>query len=155
MSADSIFSLVYISEGTRSFKAQDLQQILTKARETNSKLGISGMLLFKAGDFLQVLEGDRERVMALFDMIVLDSRHRRVTVLFKGVSAQRDFPDWSMGFHDLDSPDTKKIPGFSDFLGTTLTTSDFVDTRRAKKLLLLFKEEKLLGSAHCAIQGRK
>ena len=94
-------------------------------------------------------------MMALFDMIVLDSRHRRVTVLFKGVSAQRDFPDWSMGFHDLDSPDTKKIPGFSNLLGTTLTTSDFVDTRRAKKLLLLFKEEKLLGSAHCAIQGRK
>lgn len=155
MSTESIFSLVYVSEGTHSYSAHDLQQILTKARETNSKLGISGMLLFKGGNFLQVLEGDREKVMTLFDKIVRDSRHHRVTVLFKGESEQRDFPDWSMGFHDLDSPDTKKIPGFSDFLRTTLTTSDFTDMRRAKKLLLLFKEEKLLGSAHCAIQGRK
>jgi hypothetical protein len=153
--ADSIFSVVYLSEGTRSFSGTDLQEILTKARKNNSKLGISGMLLFKGGNFLQALEGDREKVMTLFDKIAQDPRHKRITTLFKGVSAHRDFPDWSMGFHDLNSPDIKKIPGFSHFLHTTLTTSDFVDARRAKRLLLLFKEEKLFGSAHCAVQGSK
>jgi hypothetical protein len=80
MSEDGIFSVVYLSEGTRSFSEQDLQQILTKARETNSKLGISGMLLFKGGKFLQVLEGDREKVMTLFDQIAQDPRHNRVTL---------------------------------------------------------------------------
>ena len=57
--ADSVFSVVYLSEGTRSFSGKDLQEILTKARENNSKLGLSGMLLFKGGNFLQALEGDR------------------------------------------------------------------------------------------------
>jgi hypothetical protein len=155
MSADSIFSVVYLSEGTRNFSGKDLRELLAKARETNTKLEITGMLLFKAGNFLQVLEGDREKVLTLFEKIAQDQRHHRITVLFKGASAQRDFPDWSMGFHDLDSPDTKKIPGFTHFLRTTLTSSDFADARRAKRLLLLFKEEKLFGSAHCAIQGSK
>jgi hypothetical protein len=50
--ADSVFSVVYLSEGTQSFSGKDLQGILTKARENNSKLGISGMLLFKGGNFL-------------------------------------------------------------------------------------------------------
>jgi len=155
VSEEGIFSVVYLSAGTRRFSVPDLEQILTKARETNSKLGISGMLLFKGGNFLQVLEGDRGKVMTLFDKIAQDPRHNRITVLFKGVSAQRDFPDWSMGFYDLDSPDTAKITGFSPFLRTTLTTSDCLDARRAKRLLLLFKDEKLLSSAHCAVQGRK
>ena len=51
MSADSIFSLVYISEGTRSFKAQDLQQILTKARETNSRVGNLRDVIVQGGQF--------------------------------------------------------------------------------------------------------
>jgi hypothetical protein len=79
MGADSIFSVVYLSECTRSFSGRDLRELLTKAREKNSKLGISGMLLFKAGNFLQVLEGDREKVMALFDKIAKDPRHDRIT----------------------------------------------------------------------------
>jgi hypothetical protein len=60
-----------------------------------------------------------------------------------------------MGFHDLDAPDTIQIPGFSHFLRTSLTSADFEDAKRAKRLLLLFKEDKLLGSAHFAVQGGK
>jgi hypothetical protein len=100
-----------------------------------------------------VLEGEKETVLALFRKISLDKRHTRITQLFQGVSPARDFPDWSMGFHDLNSPDTKNIPGFTHFLSASLTTADFVDAKRAKRLLLLFKEEKLLGSAHVRVQG--
>ena len=151
--SDDVFSLIYLSEGTVDFSQQDLRELLTKARENNSALGVSGMLLFKSGNFLQVLEGDEETVLALFKKISLDTRHARIVPLFQGVSPRRDFPDWSMGFHDLNSPDTKNIPGFSYFLSTSLTTADFVDAKRAKRLLLLFKEEKLLGSAHVRVQG--
>ena len=150
-----IFSLVYVSEGNTTFSKKDLRELLTKSRENNSKLKISGMLLYKGGNFLQVLEGEKEAVLALYDKISRDQRHARITTLFQGVSTQRDFPDWSMGFYDLNSPETRAIPGFSDFLHTSLTSTDFADVRRAKRLLLLFKEEKLLGSVHCVIKGRK
>jgi hypothetical protein len=150
-----IFSLIYLSESTIDFSQQDLRELLTKARENNSRLGVSGMLLFKDGNFLQVLEGEKETVLALYKKISLDTRHTRITALFQSFSAQRDFPDWSMGFQDLNSPETTNIPGVTHFLATSLTTADFVDAKRAKRLLLLFKEEKLLESPHCVIQGRK
>ena len=51
-----IFSLVYVSEGNTTFSKKDLRELLTKSRENNSKLKISGMLLYKGGNFLQVLE---------------------------------------------------------------------------------------------------
>ena len=153
--SDDIFSLLYLSEGTVPFSQEDLRALLTQSLENNSKLGITGMLLFKGGNFLQVLEGNKEAVLTLYEKIAQDSRHARITTLFQGFSSHRDFPDWSMGFHDLSAPDTIGIPGFSHFLRTSLTTADFVDAKQAKRLLLLFKEEKLLGSSHCAVQGRK
>jgi len=150
-----IFSLLYLSESTVPFSKRDLRELLTKSRENNSKLGITGMLLFKEGKFMQVLEGHKESVLPLFEKISSDPRHSRITTLFQGTSSQRDFPDWSMGFYDLNSPDSLRIPGFSHFLHTSLTTAEFVDARRAKRLLLLFKEEKLLGPSHGRIPGHE
>ncbi len=150
-----IFSLAYLSEGTVPFSQADLRELLRKANENNSKLGITGMLLFKAGNFLQVLEGEQETVLTLYKRIAQDPRHTRPIILFQGIAPQRDFPDWSMGFHDLNSADTKSVPGFTHFLNTSLTSAEFSDAHRAKRLLLLFKEEKLLGSAHCLTQGSK
>ena len=138
-----IFSLLYLSGSTVPFTAKDLRDLLAKSRENNSKLGISGMLLFKGGNFLQVLEGKKETVVALYEKITRDPRHHQITTLLEETSTKRDFPDWSMGFHDLSSADTRSIPGFSHFLDTSLTSADFTDVQRAKKLLLLFKEEKL------------
>jgi hypothetical protein len=143
--SDELISLVYLSTAVVRFSAQDLVELLTKCRDNNSKLGITGMLLFKDGNFLQVLEGERGKVLALYKRIGKDSRHRRVTALSQGPITQRDFPDWSMGFHDLGADNTLRTPGFSPFLDTSLRAADFSgDPGRAKKLLLLFKEEKLL-----------
>jgi hypothetical protein len=150
-----VFSLLYLSESTVPFSKEDLRELLTKSRENNSQLGITGMLLFKGGNFLQVLEGRQETVMSLYEIIRRDSRHSQLTTLFQGTSSQRDFPDWSMGFQDLDAPGSIRIPGFSHFLHTSLTTAEFVDARRAKRLLLLFKEEQLLGSSHCLVKRSK
>jgi hypothetical protein len=61
------------------------------------------MLLFRAGNFLQVPEGERVAVLALYKKIAQDSRHDRITTVFQGVAPERDFPYWSMGFHDLDA----------------------------------------------------
>ena len=140
-------ALVYVSESVVPFSKENLSELLTKSRENNSRLGITGMLLFKDGNFLQVLEGEREKVHDLYQRIRRDPRHSKLTGLFEGSLTERDFPDWSMGFHDLGSPQTIRIPGSNHFLHTSLTTADLAsDPSRAKKLLLLFKENKLLSA---------
>ena len=146
-----LISLVYVSTSVTPFSTQDLLELLAKSRENNTSLGITGMLLFKDGNFLQVLEGDREKVHSLYQKIAEDPRHAKVVGLFEGACNQRDFPDWSMGFHDLRSAEAMNIPGSNHFLDTSLTAADFSsDASRAKKLVLRFKEGKLLTSKGAA-----
>jgi hypothetical protein len=136
-------SLVYVSTATIPFFRLDLRELLSKSRDNNAKLGITGMLLFKDGNFLQVLEGEREKVRALYQKIGEDPRHSNLATLFEGASDHRDFPDWSMGFQDLSAPETMNTPGYSHFLDTSLTAASLSsDPGRAKMLLLLFKETK-------------
>jgi len=143
----ALISLVYLSTAMVPFSKQDLLELLAKSRENNSKLGITGMLLFKNGNFLQVLEGEREKVRDLYHKIGRDPRHGKLIGLFEDSSTGPDFPDWSMGFHDLGSPQTMRIPGSNHLLDSSLTSADFAsDPSRAKKLLLLFKEDKLLSA---------
>jgi hypothetical protein len=146
--SEALISLVYVSEAAVPFSTEELFQLLAKARGTNKALGITGMLLFKEGNFLQALEGERDTVLALYKKIARDTRHQSVTTLSQTVITRRDFPDWSMGFHDLGASNTPKPAGYSAFLETMLTASHLSsDPGRAKKLLLLFKEEKLLAKS--------
>lgn len=149
--SQDIFSLVYQSTAAVQFSTQNLIDLLNKARQVNSSLGVSGMLLFKEGNFLQVLEGDQEAIVKLYAKIGTDFRHRNVITLSQSTLKERDFPDWSMGFHDLGIANASRPAGFSAFLETQLTAADFsIDPGRAKKLLLLFKDEKRAGKARSA-----
>jgi hypothetical protein len=53
-----MFSIVYVSSALKPFSKTDLLTLLEKSRENNTSLGISGMLLYKDGNFMQVLEGE-------------------------------------------------------------------------------------------------
>jgi hypothetical protein len=150
-STQSLTSLVYLSAATCPFSPLDLNELLARSRENNTVLGVTGMLLFKDGNFLQVLEGRKETVFALYEKIGRDPRHRNLTALSQGPITKPDFPDWSMGFHNLGSAAFSRPQGFTPFLETTLTMADFAaDPGRAKKMLLLFKDEKLLVKASSA-----
>jgi hypothetical protein len=61
--------------------------------------------------------------------------------MLQGRNEERQFPDWSMGFRDLNSPDVLATPGYHEFLNTPLTDKQFfVDSTRCQKLLLTFKK---------------
>lgn len=66
--------LVYVSSAVKLFSSAELQQLLRGARENNSSRDITGMLLYKDGNFMQVLEGEKEPVLALRDRISRDPR---------------------------------------------------------------------------------
>jgi hypothetical protein len=136
-----MFQLVYASSALRPFTELELRALLRKARQNNTKLDVTGMLLYKGGNFLQVLEGEQEVVTSLLTSIESDPRHKGVLVLLRRTSEQRDFPEWSMGFRDLANQDAANMPGYSDFMNIPLTGAEFSrDPNRCMKLLLLFKK---------------
>ncbi len=136
-----MFFLTYASSATGPFSEEDLALLLAQCRENNSALGITGMLLYKDGNFMQVLEGEEEAVRKLYAKIEGDPRHNGTIPLLRGHQEKRQFPDWSMGFRDLESPEVEKILGSNDFLNTPLTGREFSENpTRSQKLLLTFKK---------------
>jgi hypothetical protein len=104
------FQLCYASTATRTFTRNDLLELLTQARAHNAKEGITGLLLFQDGHFLQVLEGEMDKVRALFKRICEDQRHSQVALLFEELVSQPQYPDWSMGFQAFDGTELMEFP---------------------------------------------
>jgi Sensors of blue-light using FAD. len=48
-----MFFLVYVSSATRPFSREDLRVLLETCRKNNAELGVTGMLLYKDGNFMQ------------------------------------------------------------------------------------------------------
>ncbi|MFM7429455.1 MAG: BLUF domain-containing protein [Flammeovirgaceae bacterium] len=105
------YHLVYISY---AIPPSDEAELLNQARNHNKKEEITGMLLHVNGKFIQVLEGDQRKVKQLYHRIENDERHKRVTLLLEGESANRIFDKWSMGFKNLSDTDFKNLSGFQD-----------------------------------------
>lgn len=114
-----MLSIVYVSFSTVPFSDAELDALLEKSRANNTRDGISGMLLYRDGDFLQVLEGPEDAVRATFHRISLDNRHGRVMVLDHSQVEERSFPDWSMGFRRVKRSEAPA--GFVDFFDRTFS----------------------------------
>jgi len=98
-----MYQIVYTSSANRDFTAADLGELLRGAQRHNKNVGVTGMLVFHDGTFLQALEGENRAVNEIFARIHGDSRHRDVIVLHRGHGPeQRVFGDWPMGFADFD-----------------------------------------------------
>jgi hypothetical protein len=106
-----MLQLVYVSTATAPLSEVSLRALLAFARTRNAARGVTGMLLYQSGVFLQVLEGDRATVEATFAKIELDRRHRDVVTLWHGDIESRNFGDWSMGFVDVGAA-AMALPGF-------------------------------------------
>ena len=100
-----MFNLVYASTAKNPLSDNELRSWLHPYREKNVRLGITGLLLYKHGAFMQALEGEEDTVRALYATICRDPRHHCIITLVAMPVAKRHFPDWSMGFENLDGTD--------------------------------------------------
>ena len=72
---DSMMQMAYMSFATRQFKMDvdnNVNAILEEARANNSEAGITGLLVYRNGVFVQLLEGEKEVVQRVLGKILLD-----------------------------------------------------------------------------------
>jgi hypothetical protein len=74
-----------------------IESILSQSREHNPASGITGILCYGGGIFLQAIEGGRMQVSELFGHIQCDARHKDVVLLQFEEILERRFGGWSMG----------------------------------------------------------
>ncbi|MBP0480910.1 BLUF domain-containing protein [Sagittula salina] len=86
---------------TRLTDAQ-LDQLMMTEYALNSRIGLTGLLLYKSRSFFEVLEGPQAALDATLDRIFRDPRHFKMKVLLRTPAERRRFEGWSMGFRRLD-----------------------------------------------------
>ena len=89
--------LMYASRANAPMSEQELSLILKQSRDHNPAEGITGLLCYNDGVFLQLLEGGRNAINARYKHIVSDSRHHDLILLVYEEIGERKFAGWSMG----------------------------------------------------------
>ena len=74
-----------------------IENILTQSRHYNPTCGITGILCYGGGIFLQAIEGGRMAVSELYGHIQRDVRHKDVVLLHYEEISERRFGGWTMG----------------------------------------------------------
>jgi len=95
------YSIVYVSAAIIDLEESQLLRLLSRSRASNERAGITGVLLYGGGRFLQVLEGPAPAVRALYGRIATDPRHGHLELLADGPVPRREFADWHMSFAPL------------------------------------------------------
>lgn len=109
----AIRQLIYVSDLVG--KEAQLSAILESAVRHNQADGITGMLLYSGGNFLQVLEGSVEQVTATYGRICLDPRHKNCMILLEHEVPERQFGRWSMGSRQLSAEDAARFPAHAPY----------------------------------------
>lgn len=129
--------LAYCSSASRLLDSAELVELLRQSRENNLRRGITGLLLYHDGSFMQVLEGEIDAVQTLYHTICGDPRHKTVTRLTAAPLARRNFGEWSMAFVDTQSLLPEDREAYSDFLQQPLAPTQY-EGPRALQLLHSF-----------------
>jgi Sensors of blue-light using FAD len=131
-----VLSMAYLSSASFPYSDGDLAALLTISRANNARLGVTGMLLYRDGQFLQVLEGPEDGVRDRYSRISADPRHRDVHKLMETDVTERQFPVWTMGYRALNGTPADAIPGFEDFFGSRSRRRDLTENASRARLLL-------------------
>ena len=88
--------LLYASRAQDS-SPEAIDAILSQSRQYNPVCGITGVLCYGGGVFLQAIEGGRMAISALYGHIQKDLRHKDVVLLDYEEISERRFGSWTMG----------------------------------------------------------
>ncbi|WP_406682936.1 BLUF domain-containing protein [Seonamhaeicola sp. MEBiC1930] len=109
-----IKTICYISDSIEHESLDKLKTLYLKAKANNHKYNITGVLIYKNQNFLQVLEGDEKAVNTTFEKIRFDRRHRNVFEVINTTIDERIFQDYNFGFTIIDNQ--RGIKNLYDYL---------------------------------------
>lgn len=110
------FRLAYLSEINYEFTDSELLEFSIKCRKNNHARDITSVLFYGLGVFIQVIEGESNKVKSLYTIIKNDERHDKNILLFEEFSIKRNFPNWSLRLLPIEETRFDRILEFNQFL---------------------------------------
>jgi hypothetical protein len=106
--------LLYVSRAVDPESGRAIESILLAARQHNLQNGITGILCYGGGIFVQAIEGGRSAVNDLYNHIIKDPRHKNVELLHYEEITERRFGGWTMGQVNLSKLNTSIVLKYSE-----------------------------------------
>jgi hypothetical protein len=132
--------LVYTSSATYVWGERELLALLKKSRANNARDGITGLLLYRDGNIMQLLEGPEQALETTMARIRSSTRHAGIVKLMHEPIERRSFSESSLSFRNLNDAEIRNYPGYSEFLNQDWYGSPMsVTPDRALKLLETFR----------------
>ena len=97
--------LLYVSKPVGPITTYVTSSILEVCSVNNKKAEITGVLCQGSGIYMQVIEGQRSVISALFSKIIADKRHNTVELLSVEEIQKRQYGQWSMALVQLSIDD--------------------------------------------------
>lgn len=117
-------TICYISDSCSNESIEELNALYTKAKINNAKHNITGVLIYKNKNFLQVLEGPLNTVDSTFKKISQDLRHKNIFKVINTNVDQRIFEDYNFGFTIINNKsELKNLHNYLDWLRDANNTS--------------------------------
>jgi hypothetical protein len=79
-----MFYLLYVSSAVKLMNNDELLKLHQVSQKNNKKSEITGMLLYQEGNFMQIIEGNKERVLELFSKVTMDKHHKDIYKIMSG-----------------------------------------------------------------------
>jgi hypothetical protein len=130
--------IVYLSTATRLMSDADLMEVLRVSRVNNARDGVTGVLLYQGGNFIQLLEGESAAIDVIYERIEKDPRHHSCLRMLDGEAEERLFPDWSMGFRPNASLSAELRSEIADLIAKAPQEAATRSGRRALRVIHSF-----------------
>lgn len=137
---EPVRQIVYISAARHGLGAEDLGEIFRRSMENNPAAGITGLLLWRDLEFMQVIEGPAPAIEDLYARIVRDPRHTLVIKLLDQMLPEREFPDWAMQVVNVRDRSLTEFSAAGDVPDDGQFRSLAGSPSRAKRLLCHFRD---------------
>lgn len=105
--------IIYMSRATHPMSDDELEALLRNASLKNEQRGITGALVYGDGQFMQIMEGEKDVLDTLYATVSRDPRHTDLTKLTDKEISHRSFSNWSMAFQALSPQQFHNLVGYT------------------------------------------
>ena len=119
-----LIRLLYVSKPVGPITTYVTSSILETSSLNNKSSEITGVLCQGSGVYMQVIEGQRSVISALFARIMADRRHNTVEILSIEEIKQRRYGQWSMALVQLSLDDPMVQMAHPEFDPYSASSSD-------------------------------
>ncbi len=117
-----LHTICYISNAKPELSNKEIENIFEETKNNNTDCKVSGILLYNLGHFFQVLEGEKEHIIDLYEnKIKKDTRHEGIFEVYNKETAKPVFLQYNSKFNVVKTE--KDLQKIKDYLNSVRTTT--------------------------------